>query len=108
MPTTTTTYIGFGNACFTHCCPRHGCKYGYASDADIEGRRKVCPISSGLARPVYPHNNGCERCEPELDAVDAAKKVAQTWNACDPETSIPAEAAKQIALAAIEAYTREN
>lgn len=98
------TDIEFGKACFTHCCPRHGCKYSYDSWAANGG--KVCPISEGQAQPVYPRNNGCEQCAPEFDAVAAAYKTAQTWNVCDPETNITAEAAKQIALAAISAYTK--
>jgi hypothetical protein len=34
-------------------------------------------------------------------AIERGKSVAQEWNACDPQTSIPAEAAKQIVLAAL-------
>lgn len=39
-------------ACPSHCCPEHGCKYGYAD----------CPIVQGLTHPTYPDNNGCEAC----------------------------------------------
>jgi len=38
----------------SHCCPLHGCKY---NDEDR------CPIETGLAKPTYGLNNGCEYCE---------------------------------------------
>jgi hypothetical protein len=41
------------NSCPSHCCPKHGCKYGYDD----------CPVVLGTAQPTYPNNNGCEMCE---------------------------------------------
>lgn len=41
----------------THCCTRHGCKYGDAS----------CPVVRGTARQEYP----CEYCG-EQDTEDMA------------------------------------
>lgn len=101
-----TVNVEFGNACFTHCCPRHGCKYGFESDFYYPN--KVCPISEGLSRPKYPRNNGCEMCEPEFAAIAAAKKHAEAWNLCDPQSSISADAAAEIALAAIIAYNQST
>lgn len=44
----------------------------------------------------------CDGTSQEIrNAIERGKKVASEWNACDPQTSIPAEAAKQIALAAL-------
>lgn len=47
-------------SCPSHCCPVHGCKYGYAS----------CPVRLGEFVPEpsknWP-NNGCERCEMERE-----------------------------------------
>lgn len=100
--TMASTKIEFGRSCFTHCCPRHGCKYSYDDWAANGGM--VCPISEGLSRPKYPRNNGCEMCEPEFAAIAAAKKHAEAWNICDPQSSISADAAAEIALAAIHAY----
>lgn len=40
-------------SCPTHCCPKHGCKYGY----------NQCPVATGQVEPVSPMNNGCEQCE---------------------------------------------
>jgi hypothetical protein len=45
-----------GDACPTHCCPRHGCKYG-------EWQVPHCVVAHGDVEPAYPHNNGCEICE---------------------------------------------
>jgi hypothetical protein len=42
-------------ACPTHCCPVHGCKYAHDD----------CPVVHGFVKPVYPNNNGCEDCERE-------------------------------------------
>jgi|ERR1043165_566435 hypothetical protein len=41
----------------THCCPRHGCKYG----------APACPVKSGELAPVYGNNNGCDQCEFEAE-----------------------------------------
>jgi hypothetical protein len=41
----------------THCCPKHGCKYGSSG----------CPVQSGEREPVYGDNNGCEQCEFEAE-----------------------------------------
>jgi hypothetical protein len=41
------------NAHSTHCCPKHGCKYGDPG----------CPIYFGEELPYYFGNNGCEICE---------------------------------------------
>lgn len=46
-------------SCPSHCCPVHGCKYGY----------KGCPIQQGLTHPAYPENNGCEACEHGTEPV---------------------------------------
>lgn len=82
----------------THCCPDHGCKY-----SDV-----LCPVASGHEATRYSNNNGCERCAPIFAAVAAGKDKARLWTVCDPETNIPAEAARQIALAAIDAYLGED
>lgn len=42
---------------------------------------------------------------PIQEAINRSKAVADQWNVCDPLTSIPAEAAKQIALAALSPTT---
>src|SRR4051794_29302536 len=42
------------------------------------------------------------------EAREAAKAKAETWNRCDPLTDIPAEAAVQIAQAALEAAQRHD
>jgi hypothetical protein len=42
-------------SCSTHCCPRHGCKYGHDD----------CPVFDGKVAPEYPPDNGCEQCEYE-------------------------------------------
>lgn len=55
-------------SCPTHCCPEHGCKYGYDG----------CPVDSGEIQPVYSNNNGCEDCEydpPESKIV----KIVESW-----------------------------
>lgn len=41
------------NACPSHCCPIHGCKYGHED----------CPVVLRKVAPTYPNNNGCELCE---------------------------------------------
>lgn len=46
-------------SCPSHCCPIHGCKYGYAT----------CPVARGQVPPEYGGNNGCERCEADADEV---------------------------------------
>jgi hypothetical protein len=40
-------------ACYSHCCPVHGCKYSHED----------CPVVLGTIKPAYPNNNGCEECE---------------------------------------------
>lgn len=51
-------------ACPSHCCPRHGCKYGYED----------CPVATGKVQPKYPKNNGCESCE--CDTPSTARDTA--------------------------------
>jgi hypothetical protein len=45
--------------CSTHCCLRHGCKYGYSD----------CPVVNGQVKQEYP----CGDC---LPVDEAAKDVA--------------------------------
>lgn len=44
----------------SHCCPTHGCKYGY----------RDCPVKGGTLAPRYPGNNGCEQCEFDAEHDD--------------------------------------
>jgi hypothetical protein len=63
------------NSCPTHCCPLHGCKYGYDD----------CPVASGTTRPEYGANNGCEQCEakPIHDAIDRWERVVRLTESTD-------------------------
>lgn len=57
----------------THCCPRHGCKYGYGMhEEELE-----CPVSQGTVPPLYPENNGCERCEMECEERGVSFELLQ-------------------------------
>ena len=58
--------LTFRKACPSHCCPVHGCKYGYED----------CPITAGKVAPQYPHNNGCEICESEPSADPEQRRIA--------------------------------
>ena len=40
----------------THCCKRHGCKYGHED----------CPVVVGLVRQAYP----CEECHDDFEVED--------------------------------------
>lgn len=46
-------------ACPSHCCPIHGCKYGYAD----------CPVKAREVSPTYPPDNGCERCQDDREEL---------------------------------------
>lgn len=39
-------------SCPSHCCPVHGCKYGYDD----------CPVWLGQVVSEFSMNNGCEQC----------------------------------------------
>jgi hypothetical protein len=61
-----------GRSCSTHCCPIHGCKYGYDSRGFVDSKEFYCPIGTRAIKPEYPNNNGCEQCEADQlpDATD--------------------------------------
>lgn len=52
-------------SCPSHCCPVHGCKYGYGVWAT-----GICPVVSGAVKPTYVFNNGCERCKADRFKAD--------------------------------------
>jgi hypothetical protein len=58
------------NAHPSHCCPKHGCKYGYDD----------CPVVAGAVQPTYPNNNGCEMCVERDDPIDAEIARLQAEN----------------------------
>lgn len=78
-------------SCPSHCCPVHGCKYGYAK----------CPVSIKKVVPQFPKNNGCELCEasppvgplwtPEIGALAASLDGAEG------AISVPPKLAQKIA-----------
>jgi hypothetical protein len=53
-------------ACPSHCCPVHGCKYGYTD----------CPVVLRSVVPTYPGNNGCEDCSATPAPQEPAEPVA--------------------------------
>lgn len=77
-------------ACPSHCCPVHGCKYGYDD----------CPVELLKVIPTYPYNNGCESCEsepradfgtPETDACRKRIRTARNFDLLTDATSAMVE-----------------
>lgn len=68
--------------CKTHCCPRHGCKYG--------GR---CVVENGQSDPKYPRNNGCEQCESEMPYINEMDMAPdnEDWHVYRTKTGMPIE-----------------
>jgi len=50
-------------ACKTHCCKKHGCKYGY----------KDCPVKLGEVKQAYP----CEECDEEKEEKAMASVMVE-------------------------------
>lgn len=52
----------------SHCCKKHGCKYGYGSE---EG--SLCPVASGKLK----QDPGCEWCDHEEQSMEERGEVWQ-------------------------------
>lgn len=74
-------------SCPSHCCPVHGCKYGYND----------CPVYTGKVQPEYPRNNGCEMCEQEPPIEEVMDQLVPDWQEIAKRyPDDPAQAVKEI------------
>lgn len=63
----------YGDACSTHCCKWHGCKYGYYKGNQHSD--KLCAVTVGGVKQEYP----CEYCSDQWEQYLDFLEIDPEW-----------------------------